>query len=450
MNLLTEDVPDLALLTDLYELTMLQAYWAEGMNERAVFSLHFRDLPHSRNFMLACGQGQLLDTITQLRFTRAALDRLAAVGPFSETFLRYLEDFRFTGDVYAMPEGTPVFAHEPIVEIEAPIGEAQLLETLVMNQVHVQTVLASSAIRFRLAAGDRLSLVDFGMRRSHGADAAVQGVRAYWIAGLEATSNVLAGSRYGVPVRGTMAHSYIQSHVDERTAFEAFSKLYPGSTLLVDTYDSMRGLDHAISLAQAGKISFGAIRLDSGDLLALSIDAREKLDAAGFPDVGIFVSGGLDEFRLRDLVDGNAPIAGCGVGSHLATSADAPTLELTYKLTEYAGTGRTKTSPGKRVYPGRKQVFRMNAGKPDMHDVLAGRHEVFDGTPLLQQVMRGGEIIDPDVADHHAARERARLAVAQLPQAVKSIDRAATPYDVLVSPWLKSELEQVIARTAGQ
>lgn len=448
MNLLADDALDPVLLTDLYELTMMQAYRAEAMHERAVFSLHFRELPASRNFMLACGQGQLLETIRGLKFSRAALDKLADAGPFREDFLRYLEDFRFSGDIWAMAEGTPVFPHEPIVEIEAPIGEAQLLETLVMNQVHVQTVLASSAARFRLVAGDDMSLVDFGMRRSHGADAAVQGVRAYWIAGLEATSNVLAGIRYGVPVRGTMAHSYIQAHDDEAAAFAAFSGLYPGSTLLVDTYDSMRGLDRAIALAQSGKITFGAIRLDSGDLLALSVKARQKLDAAGLGNVGIFVSGGLDEFKLRELVKAGAPIAGCGIGSHLATSADAPTLELTYKLTEYAGKGRTKTSPGKRVYPGPKQVYRIDAGQPDMHDLLTGRHEAADGVPLLQQVMRDGDILDPAFADHHAARERAKHALAALPDRFKTLRTATPAYAVRISQWLTDSLASVSARSS--
>lgn len=448
MSAISEGADEFALLTDLYELTMLQAYWAEGMNDRAVFSLHFRDLPAARNFMLACGQGQLMETIGGLRFTRPALDKLAGVGPFREDFLRYLEDFRFTGDVFAMPEGTPVFPHEPIVEIEAPIGEAQLLETLVMNQVHVQTVLASSAVRFRLVAGESLSLVDFGMRRSHGADAAVQGVRAYWIAGLDATSNVLAAIRYGVPVRGTMAHSYIQAHDDESAAFEAFSGLYPDSTLLVDTYDAMRGLERAIALQRAGKVRFGAIRLDSGDLRALAAQARQKLDREGLANVGIFVSGGLDEFKVADLVEGGAPIAGCGVGSHLATAADAPTLELAYKLTEYAGTGRTKTSPGKRVYPGRKQVYRMKAGEPGMHDVLAGRHEVFDGVPLLEQVMRNGEILDRAFADHHAARERARQAVAELPASVRQLEAAVPGYEVKISHWLEDELSEVVKRSS--
>lgn len=432
------DQHDLGLFTDLYEMTMLQAYWAEGMNERAVFSLFFRDLPPSRNFMLACGQGELLETIQSIHFNRGSVDKLANAGPFKEEFLRFLEDFRFSGDVYAVPEGTPIFPQEPIIEIEAPIGEAQLLESLVMNQVHVQTILASAAIRFRLAAGPDAKVVDFGLRRMHGMDAAMKGVRAYWIAGLDATSNILGGIEYGVPVSGTMAHSYIQSHDDEISAFDAFARLYPGSVLLVDTYDTLGGIQQAIDLALGeDPISFSAIRLDSGDLLELSGQARKLLDNAGLSDVEIFASGGLDEFKLRDLLRNGAPINGFGIGTHLGASPGAPALELAYKLTEYAGSGRTKISPGKEILPGRKQIYRVNSGEARMHDVLTLRDERGDGVPLLQPVMRDGEICAPDLADHHQAREYAARAVAGLPERLRQLESAEPPYPVEISNALK-------------
>lgn len=437
---------NLGLFTDLYEMTMLQAYWAESMNDRATFSLFFRDMPASRNFMLACGQGELLETIQAIRFDRESLDKLADAGPFKDEFLRFLEDFKFTGDVFALPEGTPVFPQEPIVEIEAPLGEAQLLESLVMNQIHVQTVLASAAIRFRLACSDDHNLVDFGLRRMHGMDAAMKGVRAYWIAGLDATSNVLGGIEYDVPIRGTMAHSYIQCHNDEKSAFEAFATLYPGSVLLVDTYDTLNGVREAINLTRGDSpLSFNAIRLDSGDLLDLSTRARELLDDAGLTDVGIFASGGLDEFRVRDLIRQGAPINGFGIGTHLGVSPAAPALELAYKLTEYAGSGRTKVSPGKKIYPGRKQVYRVNSGKADMHDLLTLRDEPAAGVPMLQQVMRQGEICEPDFADHHKAREHAARAVAELPERLHQLETAETPYPVEISRSLKERTETVQA-----
>lgn len=437
------DEANLGLFTDLYEMTMLQAYWAEGMNERAVFSLYFRELPAQRNFMLACGQGEVLAWLETVHFTGEWLDQLARIGPFKDEFLRYLESFRFSGDVYAMPEGTPVFPDEPIIEIEAPIGEAQLLESFVMNQIHVQTILASAAVRFRLAAGDRANIVDFGLRRMHGADAAMKGTRAYWIAGIAATSNVLGGIHYDVPVSGTMAHSYIQAHDDEKAAFEAFANLYPGTVLLVDTYDTIKGVERAIDLARDQGVEFSAIRLDSGDLLDLSLKARKLLDDAGLEQVQIFASGGLDEYKVRDLLNEGAPITGFGVGTRLGAAPAAPALDLAYKLTEYAGTPRTKASPGKAIYPGKKQVWRINAGRADMRDVVTGRHESRNGTPLLKQVMRSGEIIDANFADHHKARDYSASAVADLPPRLLKLDQTDSPYPIEISDTLKAALESV-------
>ena len=278
----------LALFTDLYQLTMLQAYFEEGMTERAVFSLFVRRLPRNRNFLLACGLDTVLDYLESLRFTQQDLGYLDTLGMFSDRFLSWLADFRFTGDVHAVREGTPVFANEPILEVEAPLPEAQLIETYVINQVQLQTMLASKAHRVVTAARGR-SVIDFGARRMHGTDAALNAARAFRIAGVNATSNVLAGKRFGIPVAGTLAHSYIQAHGDESAAFRAFAKLYPDTVLLIDTYDTLAGVEKVITLAkQLGEdFKVRAVRLDSGDLLDLSRRVRDLLDQAGLHSVQI-------------------------------------------------------------------------------------------------------------------------------------------------------------------
>jgi nicotinate phosphoribosyltransferase len=280
------DYADLGLFTDLYELTMLQAYVERGMDETATFSLFVRRLPERRNYLLACGLDDVLSYFERLRFTREGLDYLASLGHFSERFLRWLEEFRFAGDVDAVPEGTTVFANEPILEVTAPIAQAQLAETFVMNQVHLQTVLASKAVRVVTAAEGR-SVVDFGPRRMHGIDAALKAARAFHIAGVAATSNTLAGQIYGVPVAGTMAHSFVQAAANEMEAFRAFTALYPDTILLVDTYDTIEGVRHVIALARELGEAFKvrAVRLDSGDLVELAAQARALLDDAGLQRV---------------------------------------------------------------------------------------------------------------------------------------------------------------------
>lgn len=432
------------LLVDLYELTMLQAYWREGLRGEAVFSLYFRQLPAGRNYMLACGQQDALRFIHGLRFTAPVLDRLAGLSLFREDFLRWLADFRFTGEVRAMPEGTPVFPEEPIMEVTAPVAQAQLLETFLMNQVHLQTVLASKARRMVDAAGGR-AVVDFGLRRMHGTDAGMKGARAYHIAGLAGTSNVLAGSVYGIPVRGTMAHSFIQAHDDEAAAFRAFAELYPGTTLLVDTYDSLAGVDKLIALKRelGGNFEFGAIRLDSGDLAGLARAARRKLDAAGLETVKILVSGGLDEFRIAELVESGAPIDGFGVGTSLGTSADAPNLDLVYKLTEYAGSGRIKLSPGKVILPGRKQVFRLEEGGRARRDVVAAQDERQAGRPLLEPVMREGEPLVPLEGGLEEARRRAAAEMERLPGSLRRPAPAPQAYPVAISARLRAARDRL-------
>ena len=423
-----------ALLTDLYELTMLQAYFEEGMQEAAVFSLFVRRLPERRNYLLSCGLEDALAYLETLRFDDAALAYLSQLERFSDRFLQYLAKWRFTGDVHAVPEGTPVFAQEPILEVAAPIGEAQLVESFVMNQVHVQTLLASKAARVVEAAQGR-EVVDFGMRRMHGIDASLKAARAFHIAGVSATSNVAAGQAYGLQVAGTQAHSYIQAHDDESEAFRAFTRLYPGTVLLVDTYDTLAGVKKVVELARDDGSDFrvGAVRLDSGDLADLAAASRRILDDAGLHGVRVFASGNLNEDEIARLVSAGAPIDGFGVGTDMGVSRDAPALDIVYKLVEYAGRGRLKLSPGKGLLPGRKQVFRIERGGVAEHDVLGRHDEPPRGRPLLRQVMKGGVRLPEGRLTLDAMRANARTELERLPAHVRGIQPAQPAYEVVVS-----------------
>lgn len=438
----------LGLFTDLYELTMLQAYFEEGLTQQAVFTLFVRRLPARRNFLLACGLDTLLEQLERLRFTDEDRRYLASLGRFSPGFIARLADVHFTGDVYAVPEGTPVFANEPILEVVAPLPEGQWVETLVMNQIGVQTVLASKAVRVVTAAGGR-PVIDFGARRMHGIDAALKAARAFHIAGVAATSNVLAGRDYGVPVSGTMAHSFIQAHDDEAMAFAAFAHRFPGTVLLVDTYDTLRGIAHVIELARrlGDAFTVSAVRLDSGDLAGLAREARRMLDAAGLERVRIVASGGLDEDAIAGLLDADAPIDGFGVGTSMGVSSDAPDLDIAYKLAAYAGTGRVKLSAGKPILPGRKQIFRCAEGDTDMADIIGRSDELLPGRPLLQPVMRGGrrlhEAAGLDLLRAHAAAE-----VARLPARLRALAPADPPWPVTVSAALLRD--QRVATTAAR
>ncbi|WP_237213298.1 nicotinate phosphoribosyltransferase, partial [Falsiroseomonas oryziterrae] len=383
--------PQIELFADLYELRMARAYHELGMQAEAVFSLFVRRLPPTRNYLLACGVEDLLDTLAALRFRTDSLDYLRSLGEFPEAFLNWLAGFRFSGALHAMPEGTPVFAEEPLLEVVAPIAAAQMIETLAMNVVGLQTTLASKASRVVTAAAGR-PVVDFGSRRAQGIDAAVAGSRAFHIAGVAATSDLLAGARYGIPVAGTMAHSFVQAFDSEAEAFRAFARLHPETVLLVDTYDTAEGVRRVVALARELGDAFRirGVRLDSGDLLALAREARAILDAAGLRQVQIFASGGLDEGRISALLEAGAPIDAFGVGTEMSVSGDAPALDLAYKLTSYAGIGRTKLSSGKRILPGRKQVFRRIEDGLAADDAIARGEERLAGRPLLQPVMRDG------------------------------------------------------------
>jgi nicotinate phosphoribosyltransferase len=439
-----------ALLTDLYELTMLEAYFEERMRETAVFSLFVRRLPERRNYLIACGLDDVLAYLESFRFDDGALAYLESLGRFSGSFLRHLEELRFTGDVYAVPEGTPVFAPEPIVEIAAPIAEAQLVETFVMNQIHLQTVLASKAARVVDAAQGR-TVVDFGFRRMHGIDAGLKGARAFHIAGVDATSNVAAGQAYGMPVAGTLAHSYIQAHDDEYGAFRAFARIYPDTVLLVDTYDTVAGVQKVIELARelGPEFRVRAIRLDSGDLCDLAIAARRMLDEAGLGEVGIFASGGLDEDAIARLIGAGAPITGFGVGAEMGVARDAPALDIAYKLVEYGGRGRLKLSTNKATLPGRKQVFRIERDGVADYDVLARASEASRGRPLLQQVMKAGARVPEGRVSLNEARAYSRRELDRLPPRLRRLDPARPPYRVDLSEALaagRDELTRLHAR----
>ncbi len=424
----------LALFTDLYELTMLQAYFAEGMTGEAVFSLFVRRLPSRRNFLLACGLEEVLDYLETLRFTDEDLDYLKSLKTFSDDFLDRLRSFRFGGDVYAVPEGTPVFANEPILEVVAPLPQAQLIETFVMNQVHLQTLLASKAHRVVAAAQGR-PVIDFGARRMHGIDAALNAARAFHIAGVAATSNVLAGKRWGLKVSGTMAHSYIQAHDRESDAFEAFVRLYPDTVLLVDTYDTLDGVQKVIDLAKRLGKAFrvNAVRLDSGNLVDLSQKARRMLNHAGLERVGIFVSGGLDEDKVARLLASGAPIDGFGIGTRMGVSSDVPDLDIAYKLCEYAGKGRLKLSSGKPVLPGRKQIFRVDGEGGDGYDVIGRAYEGLGGKPLLTPVMRSGKRLPAERVTLDAVQTHAQQEISRLPRRIRAIEPARPRYRVKVS-----------------
>jgi nicotinate phosphoribosyltransferase len=428
---------------------MAQAYWREGMLDEAVFSLFVRRLPPERNYLLACGLGDVLDYLERFRFHGDALAWLSRSQHFRPDFLEWLGRLRFKGEVYAPPEGTPVFANEPLLEVRASLPEAQLIETMVLNFVNLQTILATKAARMVHAARNR-TIVDFGLRRAHGTDAGMRGARAFYVGGVHATSNMLAGRVYGIPVAGTMAHSYIQAHVNESEAFHRFAELYPDTTLLVDTYDSLKGVRRVIRLADELGTAFQvrAIRLDSGNLGELAGAARRLLDQAGLGRVGIFASGGLDEHRIAELVQDGAPIDGFGVGTDLAVARDAPALDIVYKLTSYAGEGRLKLSPGKATLPGPKQVFRRESSGRAVEDVIGRAGESLPGRPLLRQVMRNGRRIDPPEPISQA-RARAAEELARLPQPLHSLRAADAGYPVRLSEGLHNYTRELSSRLGG-
>lgn len=409
------------LLTDLYQFTMLQAYLDRGMTDTAVFEFYSRRLPEHRGFLLAAGLESVLEFLESARFTPEEVDWLASTGRFNQRFLDYVAGFRFSGEVHAMQEGTAFFPDEPVLRITAPLPEAQLVETRIINLLQYQILVASKAARSVLAAPGKL-LVEFGLRRAHGAEAGLLAARSAYLAGFAGSSNVLAEQLYGIPSFGTMAHSFILAHHDEEQAFADFALSLPNNvTFLIDTFDTEAGAQKVVKLAPALKeqgVTLKAVRLDSGDLADHARKVRRILDDGGLTEVGIFASGDLDEYALQELA--SAPIGGFGIGTRLTTCADQPYLNCAYKLQEYAGIPRRKRSEGKSTWPGRKQVYRT----PEK-DVLALESDPQPGTPLLEPVMEGGERLRP-APDLGALRARAAAQLAALPEALRRLEPAAT------------------------
>jgi nicotinate phosphoribosyltransferase len=432
-----------ALLVDLYELTMAASYFAEGMNQPATFDLFFRELPPTRNFLVACGLEQALAHLEGFRFGASDLAYLGSLGLFPEDFLEVLAGLRFTGDVWAVPEGEVVFPPAPVLSLTAPLIEAQVVETYLLNCLDYSSAVASKAARVGLACEGR-PFMDFSARRDHGPDAAVLAARAAYVGGAEATSNVLAGKRFGIPLSGTMAHSYVMAFPDEATAFRAFARRFPeAAILLIDTFDTLEGARKAAGvadeLAAEGTLIRG-VRIDSGDLGALSKDVRRILDERRHPEIRIMASGDLDENRIARLLAQGAPIDGFGVGTRLGTSHDAPSLGAVYKLVEDPSGPKSKRSTGKATLPGRKQVWRSFDGPTPAGDLIAPAGAA--GRPgtraLLEQKMRHGRrMADPETLA--AIRARCRAAVAGLPRTLRVLEQTQSVYPVAVAPELRPD-----------
>lgn len=434
------------LFTDLYQLTMAASYWKEGMHGRAAFSLFIRDLPPNRAYFVSAGLQSILAVIEDFHFDKTSIDYLRSLGRFPDGFLNYLKTVRFTGSIRAIPEGRIFFPNEPILEVTAPIVEGQLLETIILNTLHLEIMVATKASRCLHAAQGR-ALIDFSPRRTHGVDAAMKTARSSYITGFLGTSNVLAGQFYGIPVYGTMAHSYITSFAHEMEAFRAYAAAFPDNTvLLLDTYDTLSAAEKAVVIArelQAQGKKLRGVRLDSGDLKRLSRQVRELFCHHGFPDVAIMASGNLDEYRVDDLLRSGAHIDLFGIGTRLGVSADAPYLDMAYKLVEYDGRPVLKLSPGKITWVGEKQVFRSYDPSGLMeHDVLALKQENYPGfEPLLSPVVVHGQRTIPEES---LAEIRARFQAdwERLPQDYKALTPEKT-YPVHPSRPLQALQERV-------
>jgi nicotinate phosphoribosyltransferase len=436
-----------ALLTDLYELTMADSYHRHGMTQPATFDLFVRHLPEERNFLVACGLDDALQYLEHLRFGDAAITYLDSLGIFSEGFLQALSTLRFTGDVWAIPEGEVAFAAEPLLRVTAPLIEAQIVETYLLNSVLFQTMVASKAARVALACGDK-TFIDFSPRRDHGADAALKAARAAYVGGASATSNVLAGHVYGIEVSGTMAHSYVMAFEDEYAAFRAFARDFPErAVLLIDTFDVEEGARRAVrvarELADEG-VKLKGVRIDSGKLADLARSVRKILDDEGFFETQIVLSGDLDEYLIEKLVDDGAPVDSFGVGTQLGTSGDAPTLGGVYKLVADERGPKMKLSAGKSTLPDLKQVYRVSRDGRIVHDTIALASEPPpEGAPLLRHVMANGSRTDPPES-LEVIRDRCRAALKSLPPELTSINRRAG-YPVRRSAKLDSLVQQMEA-----
>jgi nicotinate phosphoribosyltransferase len=441
-------IENLALLTDLYELTMAASYFDHQMFEPATFSLFIRNYPPSRRYFVSAGLSDVLSYLQDLKFTPDDLEYLEETGLFKPEFLSYLEKFRFRGDVCAIPEGCLFFVNEPLLEVKAPLIEAQIVETFIINIVNFQSMIATKASRCIHAAWPR-KLVDFSLRRTHGADAGLKVARASFIGGFIGTSNVLAGKIYGIPIFGTMAHSFITSFEDEIDAFRAFALTFPEDiVLLVDTYDTLSGTKIAAEvgkeMACMGKELKG-VRLDSGDIARLSKEVRGILRKEGFADATIFASGGFDEYKIKRVLDQGGDIDSFGVGTKMGVSADAPYFDMAYKMVQYAGRPVLKLSPGKMTLASDKQVFRFTTTKGKLkRDVIGLRDDILtEGEPLLKKVMDEGEIT-AELPSLSQIQQCFLDEFSHLDERYKSIYKEGKEYPVGLSPRLKSLQDQVV------
>ncbi len=445
---------NMVMLTDLYELTMAASYLKHRPRDEATFDLFVRTLPAPRSYLVFAGLEQALFYLSHLRFSPESLRYLKSTRLLPDAFLTYLKTFRFRGEVWAMPEGTVFFPGEPVMRVSGNIIEAQIVETFLLNAVNLQSVIATKASRVVDAAQGR-AVVEFGLRRTQGADAGLKVARAAYLAGCAGTSNVLAGELYGAPIFGTMAHSYVQSYATEVDAFRAFADTFPrGTTLLIDTYENERGARHAAivakELARRG-YHLGGVRLDSGDLVAISRRVRKILDRAGLPQVEIFASGNLSEYRIAELLKARAPIDAFGVGTEMSVSSDAPSLDVVYKMSEVVRDGRRyptlKLSTRKLTYPGRKQVYRVLRAGRGPSDTLGLQGERLPGRSLLRPIMRGGRLLRPlpslEEIRRHAARQRALL-----PARWRRVE-AVTPPAVRISPRLQQAVRECRRQILG-
>lgn len=442
------------LLTDLYEITMAAAFFENDFNPVATFELFVRRLPKDRGYLIAAGLEHALSWVQRARFTEEDIEYVRNHPAFhhvSEEFFDCLRSFRFSGDIWAVPEGTVVFAEEPIVRVTAPLIQAQLLETYLLSAITFPTMIATKASRVAAAAQGR-QVIEFGARRAHGPEAGVLAARAAYIGGCRGTSNVEAGCRFGIPTFGTMAHSFIMAMKDEGRAFGCYSKLFPDtSVLLIDTYDTLHAVDKIVT---AG-LRPAAVRIDSGDLAQVSREVRKRLDAAGLHATRIFLSGDLDEFKVASLLEQGTPADGFGVGTALVVSSDAPSLGGIYKLVEIQNGGKktyhAKFSAEKMTYPGAKQVYRFRDGDGRFtYDVIAcsGEH-VLGGEPLLSQIVRHGKLLTQSTGSLQAIRDRAQVQLESLSPAIRKLTRPAR-YEVQFTSELKQLLEGVRREQSGR
>jgi len=442
---------NLTLLTDLYQLTMAQGYFREQQLGVATFSLFIRSYPPNRGYFVAAGLHDVLQYLEEFSFDSPALDYLATQKLFTDDFLHYLGDLKFAGEVWAIPEGRLFFKDEPVIEVTAPVIQAQIAETFIINQVHLQSIIATKAARCVHAAGGR-PVVDFALRRTHGSDAGMKVARASYLAGFVGTSNVMAGKEYGVPIVGTMAHSFVMSFEREIDAFRAYAASFPRATiLLIDTYDTLVGARNATTvgreMAARGEKLIG-VRIDSGDLPAQARAVRQILDESGLQQVKILGSGGLDEYHLADFTAAQAPFDSYGVGTKMGTSADAPWTDISYKMVEYAGRPVQKLSTGKISWPGKKQVFRQLDERHQLRgDILGLREEKFaDCEPLLEKVMENGRAVNsPPLA---TVREKFLDEFHRLDDSVKAVRNPAN-YPIEHSDGLR-ELQRQVSDTISQ